>query len=59
VTTQVHLEVDAAGALTARSFDPPLAPPVEGCLRDGLGAFTSMKVPAGGYDLSLTLVGRR
>ena len=55
VETAMRLSVDASGAVVA-SFEPPLAPTVEGCVREGL---LRLKAQPGTVDAPLTLVGRK
>jgi hypothetical protein len=55
VDTTLKLVTDDKGTITA-TFDPPLAPPVEACVREGL---RSLKANAGADDVRLSLVGRK
>lgn len=55
VDTTLRLVTDDKGAITA-TFDPPLAPTVEACVRDGL---RGLKAQAGTDDVRLSLVGRK
>lgn len=55
VETSASLVTDASGAVTV-SFDPPLAPGVEACVRDGLRA---VKSQPGTVEAPMTLVGRK
>jgi FecR-like protein len=55
VSTTLHVEFRPDGQLRSLSFGPPLAPSVEACARQKIGAKLG---PAGSHDLTLSLSGR-